>query len=417
LAEHQTVEFFAKRKKAAAEERERQKKREELRLLKLKDNMIDDVKVVNILNDGATAIKDPIRTTKKLCSSEVLMQTASSVDPTSGGASEQHSRQLGAKVAIPPAVRFPCPSHVVPTTNEDESMDIEVEQNSPSLQLLRETLRYQHLKPDMSSSPATKEDVAAQHSHGIFTSNGDEIMVKDETFSLLSSVFDLSAKKKEETKQPSADDKNQLWVDKYAIATIPEDVLGANNKDASKKLLSFVEEWKVRRHKSVRDMGRVKSKGKRRGGKKKKSHGYDSDDSFLDDDEGGLENIFLITGPTGSGKSRIVHAIAEQSDCVVIEINSSEQRSGAALKRAIQETTQSHSNLAISSKKRQGLGKGDNDVFGSNANAGTVADEFDEDSDRWYESSDDEESVKESHSLTIILIDEGETVSHVKIEY
>jgi hypothetical protein len=25
--------------------------------------------------------------------------------------------------------------------------------------------------------------------------------------------------------------------------------------------------------------------------------------------------------------------------------------------------------------------------------------------------------VKESHSLTIILIDEGETVSHVKIEY
>ena len=87
------------------------------------------------------------------------------------------------------------------------------------------------------------------------------------------------------------------------------------------------------------------------------------------------------------------------------------------MKRAIQETTQSHSNLAISSKKRQGLGKGDNDFFGSNANAGTVADEFDEDSDRWYESSDDEESVKESHSLTIILIDEGETVSHVKIEY
>lgn len=417
LAEHQAVEFFAKRKRVAAEERERQKKREELRLEKSKDSKVeqtltttaglgsdDGVKAsVSILKDASVAIKESSRKSEKAStkSSEEILQST-------GGVCEQSNRHGGRRVAFPPAVRFPCPSHIVSIISADESSDMEVEENSSSLRLLRETLRYQHLKPDLSNSTPTKDDVT-HHSHDIFNSTGDD-MVRDDTFSLLSSVFDLSAKKKEQRKQ-SDNNKNQLWVDKYAITNIPDDVLGTDNKEASKKLLSFVEQWKVRRHKSVRDMGRVKSKGKRRG-KKKRSHGYDSDDSFLDD-EGGLENIFLITGPTGSGKSRIVHAVAEQSECVVIEINSSEQRSGPALKRAIQETTQSHSNLAMS-KKRRGLGKGDNDFFGNNANAGTAADEFDEDSDRWYESSD-EESVQESHSLTIILIDEGETAFRVHI--
>ncbi len=420
MAEHHAVEFFAKRKKAAADERERQKKRAELRLLNSKDNKIelrtmmtagfcgdDEVKVASRSKDGSADIKEGVKKRKQASRDEEFMHTAPSIDSSYSGTYEQINLESKMK-CYPLAVRFPCPSHLAPY---DESMEIDVEENSTSLRRLRETLRYQDLKPVTSSRIVTTDDVT-QHSHDIVKSAGDEMMVRDETFTLLSSVFDLSAKKEEQQNQFD-DDATQLWVDKYAITNIPDDVLGTLNKEASKKLLSFVEEWKVRRHKSVQDMGRVKSKGKRRG-KKKKSHGYDSDDSFLDDEEG-LENIFLITGPTGSGKSRIVHAVAEQSECVVIEINSSEQRSGAALKRAIQETTQSHSNLAMS-RKRQGLGKGYNDFFGNNADAGTATDELDEDSDRWYESSD-EESVKESHSLTIIMIDEGETVSHIKIAF
>ncbi len=420
MAEHQAVEFFAKRKKAAAEERERQKKREELRLLKSKDNntekktMIatgfrgdDEVKVASRSKDGSAVNKEGEK--KKKQASREEMYTEPSLDSSYRGVYEQINLESRAN-CYPPAARFPCPSHVVPCES-DESLEMDVDENSSSLRRLRETLRYQDMKPVTSSSIVTTDNISS-HSHDIVISAGDEMMVGDETFRLLSSVFDLSAKNEEQQNQ-YGDDKYHLWVDKYTITNIPDDVLGTHNKEASNKLLSFIEEWKVRRHKSVQDMGRVKSKGKRRG-KKKKSHGYDSDDSFLDD-EGGLENIFLITGPTGSGKSRIVHAVAEQSECVVIEINSSEQRSGVALKRAIQETTQSHSNLAMS-RKRQGLGKGDNDFFGNNANAGTFADELDEDSDRWYESSD-EESVKESHSLAVIMIDEGETISHIKIAF
>ncbi len=138
----------------------------------------------------------------------------------------------------------------------------------------------------------------------------------------------------------------------------------------------------------------MKQKKKKRR-KKKSSSGYDSDDSFLDD--GGLENVFFISGPTASGKTRLVHAVAEQCECVVIEINTAEQRSGQALKRAVQETTQSHSSLAMSKRKQGATGFFEN-----------ITDDLeDSDSDR-YDSDSDDESKENGHSLTIILIDEGE---------
>ena len=298
-----------------------------------------------------------------------------------------------------PAVRFPCPSHIV---RNDDTTDAESDlpDSSSSLRVLRETPRYQHLKPDL-SPPSTSTDEVAYHLSDMVQDTVDA--TTSSTFDLLSTVFDQcsSSKKKDKDESDSNDvNDNQIWVDRHSMTAIPDDVLGSNNKDASKKLMEFVEEWKVRRHKSVQSMGQVKRKKKRR---KKKKSGYDSDDSFLDD--GGLENVFLITGPTGCGKTRLVHAVAEQSECVVIEINSSEQRSGAALKRAIQETTQSHSSLAMSKKKKVGK-KGTNTFFGGNGNGATADDSEDdlEDSDSCFES--DEESVKESHSLTIILIDE-----------
>jgi hypothetical protein len=312
-----------------------------------------------------------------------------------------------------PAVRFPCPSHVVPNngTDDDESLETETEESitcSSSLRQARKTPMYQHLKPDLVPSTCTEESFA-QHPPGL---DADDTHVRNTMFDLLSSVFDhveneTNTTNQEDASKQSDEDKNQLWVDRYSMKSIPDDLLGTHNKEASKKLISFVEEWKMRRHKSVQRMGRAKLKGKR----KKKKHGYDSDDSFLDNGDAGLENIFLITGPTGSGKTSLVHAVAEQSDCVVIEINSSEQRSGAALKRAIQETTQSHSSLAMSRKKQQnGMGMGG--IFGSNVSG--IEKNYDEDmaidehSDICFDS--DEESAEESHSLTIILIDEGERV-------
>ena len=412
LAEHHAAEMFARRKREAAEERERQKKREELRQMRMPNKggeMKEKEEEVLITKNVDTAAA-------AAAAGEADGRNSMTTLHRGGGFTQcppSMDKRTPYQIRCIPAVRFPCPSHVAPNigTDDDESLEMETEESitcSSSLRQVRQTPRYQHLKPDLMPSTCTEESFA-QHPPGL---DADDTHARNTMFDLLSSVFDqveneTNATEKEDASKQSDEDKNQLWVDGYSMKSIPNDLLGTDNKEASKKLISFVEEWKLRRHKSVQRMGRAKFKGRR----KKKKHGYDSDDSFLDDGDAGLENVFLITGPTSSGKTRLVHAVAEQSDCVVIEINSSEQRSGAALKRAIQETTQSHSSLAMSRKKQQ-HGKGTGGLFGSNAsgieNNYNEGLEIDEHSDICFDS--DEESAKESHSLTIILIDEGECV-------
>jgi hypothetical protein len=283
------------------------------------------------------------------------------------------------------APNFPCPSHIVPACSDDDKGSVSLESLKVS-NVLNTTPKFQHSKSVMTACPDKDDDETMPLG---FMNDSDEI--NSDCRSIFSSFVDCSAIHKKEIAESSAS-AGQLWVDKYAMRQIPDDVIGEDNKEASKKLIEFVEEWKVRRYKAMQSMGKVKRKNKRRKKKKKSSsyHGYDSDDSFLDD--GGLENVFLISGPSGSGKTRMVHAVAEQCECVVIEINTAEQRSGQALKRAVQETTQSHSSLAMS-KRKGGL-------FDNNAD-----DLCDSDSDSY--ASDSDESKEDGHSLTIILIDEG----------
>lgn len=398
LAEHQAADFFAKRKKAAAEERERQKKREELRLARLNEKNgpkgREKVRESGQIAFGGTA-------------SSLSVQDRSSATSAGTGA-------VGKKEKCIIAVRFPCPSHVVPGDDSDPDSRSETETDvasrgtSPSLQILRETPRYPHLKVDISPSASDANDVTLLPTGLIQGSDQMPSVEKDTMFDLLSSIFDKQRKGGKEKGKQSLDDDSQLWVDKYSLSHIPDDVLGAKNREASKELLEFVQEWKVRRHRSVQALGRTKRKKRRR-----KRSGYDSDDSFLDD--GGLENIFLVAGPTGAGKTRLVRAVAEQLECAVVELNSAEPRSGAALKRAIGETTQSHSSLAVS-KKRKKKRDGKSGIFGESAREAVGEEDSDAAEDGEEEDSDGsccsdiegvEESAKESHSLTVILIDEG----------
>mmetsp|Transcript_11779 Transcript_11779/g.25072 ORF Transcript_11779/g.25072 Transcript_11779/m.25072 type:complete len:1591 (-) Transcript_11779:61-4833(-) len=405
LAEHQAADFFAKRKKAAAEERERQKKREEARLIRLQ-------------NGGKVGGE------KRMLSSGSGSGSGSGDGVVSGTVAEKPTTSssdgpfgLGKKNKGVPAVRFPCPSHVV---TEDYAERDGVAKCSSSLQVLRMTPKHPHLKVDM--SPCIALDGVDGSDDSTFSANflrdSDPMsssLERNTMFDLLSSVYASQAKLIEERDTSSSNDdhtdNHQLWSDKYSMSAIPDDVLGETNKASSEKLITFIEEWKIRRHKAVQVMGLTKSTKKKK--KRRKSHGYDSDDSFLDD--GGLENLFLVTGPTGAGKTRLVHAAADQLECAVIELNSSEARSGMALKRAIQETTLSHSSLAMSKKKKASKKKKHVNLFGKNVEEEQVDDENDEDdreeeddSDEslCYDSESDDEPVKESHSLTVILIDE-----------
>ncbi|KAL7552235.1 hypothetical protein ACHAWF_015467 [Thalassiosira exigua] len=405
LAEHAAADFFAKRRQKVAEERERRRRREEERLVR-------------------EATNGPSGSDNRRAAGVVSATLPDGVP-----------RTQPADDGLLSAPRFPRPSHVLVDNDEDYD-DVEAPSNAlkSARETLRKTARHPHLAPDFSQGVSTSSSTdAGVKSLGFLQAAEQKAAGQDsgEVADLLSWVFglreDVCRKMRDDLVDSDDDDDDgwdenneekssgtgQLWADKHALRRIPEDILGADNQDAAGKLLSFVEEWKARRHKSVQIMGRAKKKKRRK--RRSSSHGYDSDDSFLDGGEnGGLESLFLITGPSGTGKTQLVHAAAEQMDCAVIEINSSEARGGAALKRAIQETTRSHSSLAVTRKKANGLfGKGS----GADNEGEEDSEESDEDGDSCSESESDEESVKESHSLTIILIDEGKVSDSSPISY
>ena len=322
LAEHNAASFFAKRKQAQMEERERQRKREEAR-----------------------------RSSKK-----------KSEDEAGAVSEKQEGEDMG--------VRFPTFSHVI-QGEEADALNVNMTDDMNRFGVL--------------SYPSGKVDLAAssgEESMPNLAFFGDD-MPEDATpniHHLFSSVFEPANSKKGKDKNAST----KLWTDKHTISQIPTSILGVSNQQSASKLSQFIEEWKIRRHKSTLVK---KSKSKRR------KSGYDSDDSFLDEDGGGRTSLFLLTGPTGSGKSRLVHAISASLGCVIMEINTSEVRGGGMLKRRVLESTQSHSSVALMKKREQTVG-----LLGKPV--GKEKEFFDEES----ESSDEEE---ESSSLTVILIDEG----------
>lgn len=377
LREHQAADFFARRKKKAEEEKERQRKRNEARMARLNSKESS----LKSGGDAAGAVKS---------SSNVASSTSVKAAPiVAGGATatkkiSSESSQHNIKAI--PAPRFPCPSHIIPKSDDSDTASKSPAGTSSSV--LSQTPKFQHSKQSMTAS--SDEDEEATTMPLSFLDKSDPISSESSIFSLFFSCNAIMMINDDDESPALA---SQLWVDKYTMRKIPDDVIGIDNKEASKKLVEFVEEWKVRRHMAMQSMGQVKRKKKKKR-KKKSSNGYDSDDSFLDD--GGLENVFFISGPTASGKTRLVHAVAEQCECVVIEINTAEQRSGQALKRAVQETTQSHSSLAMSKRKQGATG-----FFESSTD-----DLVDSDSDR-YDSDSDEDEKQDGHSLTIILIDEG----------
>lgn len=88
------------------------------------------------------------------------------------------------------------------------------------------------------------------------------------------------------------------------------------------------------------------------------------DDDFLDEDDSFYEernNIFILTGPTACGKTSLVYQCADAASASkefrrgfhVIEIHAGMKRSGQALKKAIEEATQSQGGLIAAQKSNK----------------------------------------------------------------
>eukprot|EP00559_Dactyliosolen_fragilissimus_P005233 CAMPEP_0184860866 /NCGR_PEP_ID=MMETSP0580-20130426/5668_1 /TAXON_ID=1118495 /ORGANISM="Dactyliosolen fragilissimus" /LENGTH=1341 /DNA_ID=CAMNT_0027358127 /DNA_START=102 /DNA_END=4128 /DNA_ORIENTATION=+ len=143
-----------------------------------------------------------------------------------------------------------------------------------------------------------------------------------------------------------------LWSEKYSVQNIPHGILGTNNKAKTNELETFINDWKNHR-KEMLDSRKEKMKNTETC--KSRNSNYYSDDLWeydSDEEDNDLCKVVLVSGPTGSGKTSLVHAVAKKCQCVAHEINTSMARGGQALKMAIEESTQSHSNLAILRKDK-----------------------------------------------------------------
>jgi len=165
-------------------------------------------------------------------------------------------------------------------------------------------------------------------------------------------------------------------------------------KDAARELRSFVDEWKVHRFKANQRMveRQLKLRAKKRIVKKRgkrKSQAELEDELWGDEDdtETSLRPLFVLSGPVSCGKSSLVYAVAEQCECRVIEINTSDKRGGASIKQMLEEATLSHSSMDLLENKRQ------QNLFSSQ-----LVDSDDDD--------DSENESEEGANLALILIDE-----------
>ncbi|XP_078347147.1 uncharacterized protein LOC144632387 isoform X2 [Oculina patagonica] len=157
-----------------------------------------------------------------------------------------------------------------------------------------------------------------------------------------------------------------LWTDLYRPLRSTEVMANAS---AVSKLRSWLEEWKIKREKTLRkelqqqkrllaiQKGKSTASSSQGSGHTLEWWDDDSDSDFQmsdnasddsDTEGGGLSTAMFISGPTGVGKTAMVYACAEELGYKVFEVNSSSKRSGKHILSQLEEATQSH--LVINNK-------------------------------------------------------------------
>jgi hypothetical protein len=365
LAEHRAAEFAAKRRLQQEAEKERERKRQETRKALYEEKQKKLTSVAPTVFQVATSNATPKR-----------LDSGSKQNPIDLTADTPQHQKLGAIKnikakdvrAYPP--RFPIPSHVFHSEGNTRDSYLSKDQYKHFIQTSRHPSGKDSVSCELNDIPSCQlplnvvptypPDVLHQSFSRVLKTDSSDCYMKDDTL-------------------------NMLWSEKYTMKTLPHDIYGDENKQTAQSLMDFIQDWKGHRQRMYQARAEAREKAKRKGKKRPKKVEYYSDDDFWSDDEddGGLCNLFLLTGEAGSGKTSLVHAAAKNCQCPLIEINTTLERGGKALKRAIEESTQSESSLALL-KHSNSL-----DTFG-------ILDEGD----------NDEEGIPNS-SLAIILIDEG----------
>ncbi|KAL2638228.1 hypothetical protein AAZV13_06G103200 [Glycine max] len=127
---------------------------------------------------------------------------------------------------------------------------------------------------------------------------------------------------------------NSLWTYKYKPTKAVE-VCG--NDESVNFLRDWLHLWHERRYKSRKDISDMDKSDMRDvdDDYKCSCSDYDSEDI---NEEDSLQNVLLITGPIGSGKSAAVYACAEEQRFEILELNASDCRNGTAVRNYFGDT-------------------------------------------------------------------------------
>ena len=460
LTEQRQVELAAKRELERRKEKERQAKRAALFANKSKSNNQNEKPLISLLSSTSTTGDYTI--------------------------TAYNNAILAVKKNLPPAApKFPVPNHVInnDTSNSENhnsiTRTIRTQQNNekettilfplnhPFRRVVSESITSttnndsineskdnNSPSPWRLSSPSSLDLIHNNHnndSHSVLFTPIQRAMF--DTF-LIPDGGSVS-------NSTGSNNNSILWNDKYGMEQ--HGIVGKDAKEVVNKLVECIDQWRIARKDAVdrmadrhrklqakhrrdlkkRDKGK-KGKGKKTTAtataatfkKKKRKYEYYDDDDWLvgddydeDDPRNRVPNLCLLTGPPSSGKTSMVHHVAKHcGSCKVLEINTTQVRSGAALKHAIEEATQSYStSFDVQRNPKQQQATTDNNFFGTHSNkkskttnnntnnkkvssSKSKTNAF-EDTDSENSSSEDEDSTgnadeKNKAAVTIVLIDE-----------
>jgi len=337
----------------------------------------------------------------------------------------KHSQLL-----LPLAPRFPVPNHAGIKNDSDNNNDNEENRASPSIGENRSAvLPLDHPFRRNSRSASTPCPPSSSLSSSWFSdpSDLDSSDVRATRFTTVQRALWETF-----TVDPSASDSRagdgdggndscrRLWSEAHGMA-LGTNIAGEQPNHVFRQLVDYVDRFRVarsealertaERHRSLAK-GRLKKRAKRKLHNGTNNHGYNDDDDWLvgSDSEDEFDPLrtplCLLTGPPASGKTAMVHAVAEHCGrCTVLEIHTGRARNGAALKHAIEEATRSNSSRDLllqqqkhKQKQKQKAKKPWNPnqgLFGVSSRQRVLSD---------TEEEEDKEANKSS--VTIVLIDE-----------
>lgn len=121
------------------------------------------------------------------------------------------------------------------------------------------------------------------------------------------------------------------WTERYRPHS-SKDIIG--NFESIKELKKWLITWQENKITPKSTSGKTESDSS--------DFYYNTSDSDSKEDMRRINNVLIISGPVGSGKTSSVYAVAAELSMKVIEVNASSKRTGKIIFQDLQEATQSH---------------------------------------------------------------------------